>query len=45
MSEEFDKTAKKRFKGSGDAMIKFSSDIRDRDLKMGIRSGQIKLSV
>jgi hypothetical protein len=42
--KEFDKTAKKRFKGSGDTMIKFSNDIRGRDLKVGIRSGQIKIT-
>lgn len=41
---EFDKTAKKRFKGTGDATIKFSHNLRDTDAAVGIRNGRIKLS-
>ncbi|THH13132.1 hypothetical protein EW146_g7051 [Bondarzewia mesenterica] len=44
MTEEFDKTTKKRFRGSGDSWVRFSNVTSDRDLKFGIRNGQIKLS-
>ncbi|KAI0318147.1 hypothetical protein OF83DRAFT_1171359 [Amylostereum chailletii] len=42
--ELFDQTAKKRFKGDADAMVKFSNMLADRDPSVGIRSGQIKLT-
>ncbi|KAI0314645.1 hypothetical protein OF83DRAFT_423660 [Amylostereum chailletii] len=45
ISEEFDKTTKKRFKGAGDSYVKFSNMTADRDPQAGIRNGQIKLSV
>ncbi|KAI0318140.1 hypothetical protein OF83DRAFT_1171352 [Amylostereum chailletii] len=44
ITEEFDRSTKKRFKGTGDSWVKFSSMATDRDLKFGIRNGQIKLS-
>ncbi|VDB95850.1 unnamed protein product [Peniophora sp. CBMAI 1063] len=44
MSEEFDRITKKRFKGAGDSYIKFSSLLADKDIKLGIRNGQIKLT-
>ncbi|KAI0031115.1 hypothetical protein K488DRAFT_87118 [Vararia minispora EC-137] len=44
MAEEFDKTTKKRFKGAGDSYIRFSNSASDRDSKVGIRGGQIKLT-
>jgi hypothetical protein len=40
---EFDKVAKKRFKGDSDANIKFSNLLTDRDPAFGIRNGQLKL--
>ncbi|KAI0310789.1 hypothetical protein OF83DRAFT_1069981 [Amylostereum chailletii] len=45
MVEEFDKNTKKRFKlGVGDSYVKFSNMTSDRDVKHGIRNGQIKLT-
>ncbi|KZV77361.1 hypothetical protein PENSPDRAFT_597305 [Peniophora sp. CONT] len=44
MTAEFDKTTKKRFKGSGDSYVRFSSMANDKDTKLGIRNGQIKLT-
>ncbi|VDC07271.1 unnamed protein product [Peniophora sp. CBMAI 1063] len=44
IANEFDKTAKKRFKGSGNAAIKFSHNLRDTDASVGIRNGRITLS-
>ncbi|KAI0315436.1 hypothetical protein OF83DRAFT_1173833 [Amylostereum chailletii] len=45
MVEEFDKNTKKRFKpGVGDSYVKFSNMTTDRDMKFGIRNGQIKLT-
>ncbi|KAI0318143.1 hypothetical protein OF83DRAFT_1171355 [Amylostereum chailletii] len=45
MTDEFDRTTKKRFKpGVGDSYVKFSNSTVDRDVKLGIRNGEIKLS-
>ncbi|KAI0310120.1 hypothetical protein OF83DRAFT_912802 [Amylostereum chailletii] len=44
ITEEFDKTAKKRFKGYEDSHIKFSSTTCDRDDRVNIRNGRMKLS-
>lgn len=44
IAEEFDKTTKKRFKGTGDSYVKFSNMTSDKDPKVGIRNGQIKLT-
>ncbi|KAI0308483.1 hypothetical protein OF83DRAFT_1288952, partial [Amylostereum chailletii] len=44
ITEAFYNTTMKRFKGAGDTMVKFSSIIADRDPKVGIRNGQIKLT-
>jgi hypothetical protein len=43
IATEFDKVAKKRFKGDSDANIKFSNLLTDRDPAFGIRNGQLKL--
>ncbi|KAI0031113.1 hypothetical protein K488DRAFT_52739 [Vararia minispora EC-137] len=43
MAGEFDKIAKKRFRGTGHSYIKFGQR-SDRDATFGIRGGQIKLS-
>ncbi|VDB90865.1 unnamed protein product [Peniophora sp. CBMAI 1063] len=42
--QEFDKVAKKRFKGTADANVKFSNLINDRDVGAGIRNGALKLT-
>ncbi|VDB90859.1 unnamed protein product [Peniophora sp. CBMAI 1063] len=42
--QEFDKVAKKRFKGSGDANVKFSNLITDREVEVGIRNGSLKFT-
>ncbi|ETW80440.1 hypothetical protein HETIRDRAFT_154793 [Heterobasidion irregulare TC 32-1] len=44
ITTEFDKTTKKRFKGTGDSWVKFGQP-SDRDLEFGIRNGQKKLTV
>jgi hypothetical protein len=44
MAEEFDNTTRKRFNGAGDSYIKFSNMVTDRDIQVGIRNGQIKLT-
>ncbi|VDB90855.1 unnamed protein product [Peniophora sp. CBMAI 1063] len=44
ITNEFDRTAKKRFKGTSDASVKFSNLISDRDQAVGIRNGAIKLT-
>lgn len=44
IATEFDKTTKKRFRGTGDSYVKFSNMASDRDLPFGIRNGQLKLS-
>ncbi|KAI0315438.1 hypothetical protein OF83DRAFT_1062097 [Amylostereum chailletii] len=40
----FDQVAKKRFKGVGDSLVKFSSLISERDPRLGIRNGQLRLT-
>ena len=42
--QEFDKVAKKRFKGTADAAVKFSNHIADREPEVGIRNGSLKLT-
>jgi hypothetical protein len=44
IAEDFDKSAKKRFKGSGDATIKFSHQVKDTDAAVNIRNGRIKFT-
>ncbi|KAI0319130.1 hypothetical protein OF83DRAFT_1227634 [Amylostereum chailletii] len=44
MSDKFDEGPKKRFKGVDASHIKFSSSIADKDIAVGIRNGQIKVS-
>ncbi|KZV77329.1 hypothetical protein PENSPDRAFT_747068 [Peniophora sp. CONT] len=44
IAQEFDRVAKKRFKGTGDAGVKFSNMISDRDPEVGIRNGSLKLT-
>ncbi|EIM82800.1 uncharacterized protein STEHIDRAFT_160426 [Stereum hirsutum FP-91666 SS1] len=45
IAEEFDKTTKKRFRGTGDSYVRFSGMRSDTDARNGIRNGQLKLSM
>ena len=44
MTVEFDKTTKKRYKGTSDSYVRFSNMANDKDVKVGIKGGQIKLT-